>query len=166
MENHLFRIIRSLANSDIDFVICGGVACVLQGCERTTFDIDINIRMNEDNLEKLITVAQTLQLQPRIPEPIERIKDKERREYWIEEKNALVYTLNDTRSFLQVDIFLQYPIEYEELKKNADIFTIEDTPFAVSNKRDLIEAKKSVKPLREKDMHDIRVLEELMEDET
>lgn len=41
MENYLLKIITSLVEKDVDFVICGGVACVLQGCERTTFDIDL-----------------------------------------------------------------------------------------------------------------------------
>jgi hypothetical protein len=43
MKNFLFDVISELKENEVDFVICGDVACVLQGCERTTFDIDLNI---------------------------------------------------------------------------------------------------------------------------
>jgi len=165
MENHLLKIIASLVEVEVDFVVCGGVACVLQGCERTTFDIDIYPRMTEENLDNLIKVFKKLDFHPRIPEPIEHLKDEKKREKWVEEKNALVFTLNDSKSFLQVDLFLHYPIVFDELKKNADIFEIEGISFSVSSKQDLLAAKEQIKPPREKDIQDIRYLKELLKDE-
>lgn len=55
MKNFIFEFIKLLVSQNIDFVICGGIACILQGCERTTLDLDINVNLIEKNIEKLIT---------------------------------------------------------------------------------------------------------------
>ncbi len=54
MRNYLFEVIRAFVESGVDFVVCGGVACVLQGCERTTFDIDIYARLSPENLDRVV----------------------------------------------------------------------------------------------------------------
>lgn len=165
MRNYLFELIRAFVDEGVDFVVCGGVACVLQGSERTTFDIDIYARLTPENLDRVIAAAKKLGLSPRIPEPIELLKDEDRRKAWVEEKNALVYTLNDKDSFLQVDLFLRYPISYPRLRSEADTFEIEGTRFAVSSKENLIEAKRGIDTPREKDLQDIRTLGELIDEE-
>ena len=164
MRNYLFEVIRAFVESGVDFVVCGGVACVLQGCERTTFDIDIYARLSPANLDRVIAAARELGLTPRIPEPIGDLKDEERRRVWIEEKNALVYTLIDEEGFVQVDLLVSYPIEYSRLESNADVFEIEGAQFLVSSKRDLLEVKRTVQPPREKDLQDIRALQELIDE--
>lgn len=164
MRNYLFEVIRAFVEAGVDFVVCGGVACVLQGCERTTFDIDIYARLSPANLDRVIAAAKELGLFPRIPEPIEGLKDEDRRREWIEEKNALVYTLIDEEGFVQVDLLLSYPIEYSRLKSDSDAFEIDGTRFLVSSKRDLLEVKQLVDPPREKDIQDIRTLQELLDE--
>ncbi len=57
MENFLFDAITGLAKAGVDFVICGGVACILQGSNRNSFDLDISVDMNEVNLKKLINAG-------------------------------------------------------------------------------------------------------------
>lgn len=62
MENFLFDAIARLAKVGVDFVICGGVACILQGSNRNSFDLDISIDMNEANLKKLIQDIYDIQM--------------------------------------------------------------------------------------------------------
>ena len=76
-------IIRALCDEQVDFVICGGVACVLQGVQRVTHDIDINVAMDSDNLERLVAAARRLGFQPRSPEPLEAIVNPAKRKSWI-----------------------------------------------------------------------------------
>ena len=40
-NDKLFELMKALSESGVKFVVCGGVACVLQGVERATFDLDI-----------------------------------------------------------------------------------------------------------------------------
>lgn len=164
MKNILFDFIKKLSSADIDFVICGGVACALQGCERTTLDIDINILMDNSNIEKIIKLIKKEKLVPRIPEPLENLLSYERRKAWIQEKNALEYTVISNDGLLQIDIFLTYPIDYQTLKMNSDVIAIDKYKFRISSKEDLITAKQTVKPAREKDIWDIKMLRELLND--
>ena len=162
MQNYIFDIIKKLSQEGIEFVICGGVACFIQGVDRSTYDLDINILIENDNINKMIKIFKENNFIPRIPEPIENFANKEKRNSWINEKGAIVYTVNDSNGIFQIDIFLKYPISFDELKKNADEFEIDNIKFLVSSKKDLIFAKQQVTPLREKDIFDIKQLEKLI----
>lgn len=121
--------------------------------------------MDEENLEVLIQALKELELSPRIPEPLENLKDKDTRKRWVEEKNAVVYTVMSNNGMIQIDIFLAYPISFQNLKNKADVFKIDGVQFYVSSKKDLIYAKQQVHPQRKKDIEDIASLEELLNDE-
>ncbi len=165
-ENFILDLLKKLVENEIDFVVCGGIACVLQGCERTTFDLDIAVSFENENIERLVRFfKENSVFIPRIPEPIEKLKDKAIREKWIKEKNALVYTLITKDGMFQIDIFLWYPIDFETLKRNADIFKIEDVEIKVSSKEDLLKAKEMITPLRDKDLLDIKELKRMIDEE-
>lgn len=164
-ENLLTQTLTSLSDAGVDFVVCGGVACILQGVARATHDLDIRVVLDDVNLPRLIGVARALGLRPRIPEPIDNLADPARRRVWIEEKHALVYTLLTASGAFAVDIFLAYPIPYEELLARADTFTVAGRSIKASSKRDLIAAKQAVTPPRVKDLRDIQDLRELLDAE-
>ncbi len=90
-------------------MICGGVACVLHGVERATYDIDLSVSFEKSNLEKILLVARKFGLNPGIPEPVENILDEIKRKEWFEKKNALVYTFISDNSPLQLNIFTENP---------------------------------------------------------
>jgi len=152
-----------LARNRVDFVLCGGVACILHGISRVTSDLDICVRMDGENLERLIRAAKELELTPRVPEPLESLLDADRRRNWIEEKRAMVFTLLSPDSPLQLDIFLQYPIKYDALKASANTMEVEGLKFSVSSKQHLVEAKRRIQPPRKTDLRDIEDLIELMQ---
>jgi predicted nucleotidyltransferase len=164
-RDELLELLKKLAEKDLDFVICGGVACVLQGVERATYDLDIAIAFENKNIEKLISSAKEHSLKPRIPEPAERLLDENRRKAWVKEKGAIVFTFFSVESPLQLDIFLTEEIPYDELKKSADIFEVEGMKLFVCSKKQLVKLKKLIEPLRDKDMQDIKELEKLINEE-
>ena len=155
----LFELIKELSEAGVKYVVCGGVACVLHGVERATYDLDISIPFENDNLDKIIKVANKFELIPRIPEPVEALKDEIKRKNWLEKKGALVYTFVSKKTPLQLDIFLSYPRTYEELFSKADELVIEGIKFKVSSIEDLIFVKKHIEPMRDKDLTDIKELE-------
>ncbi|HWA06333.1 MAG TPA: hypothetical protein VG961_07275 [Ignavibacteria bacterium] len=154
-----------MTTNKVEFVVCGGVACFLHGVDRATFDLDISISISSDNINKVIYTAKLLGLKPRIPEPIENLLDQVKRELWIKDKGALVYTLIVPDSIIQLDIFLTYPKSYEELQQNAVIMNIKGIDVAVSSREDLIYAKSKVQPSRKKDQDDIAELKRIIENE-
>lgn len=164
-RNDLLETLKQLNNFGIKYVICGGVACVFQGVQRATFDVDISVSFETENLEKIIKLAKELNLKPRMSEPIESFLNEDKRRDWFENKGALVYTLNFYDSPMQLDIFLNYPLSYLELNKKADTVEIDGFKFLISSKEDLLKVKKMVNPMRTKDKIDIEELEKLIENE-
>jgi predicted nucleotidyltransferase len=157
----LFNLIKELSKADIKYVVCGGVACVLQGVERATYDLDISVSFEENNLRKLIEVMKNSKLIPRIPEPVENLLDENKRKEWFEKKGALVYTFLSEKTPLQLDVFLNYPRTYDELFKNSDELEIDNVKFKVSSIEDLLFVKRRIDPARDKDLTDIKELEKI-----
>jgi hypothetical protein len=161
-NNEIWKLIKVLSESEVKYVICGGVACFLHGVERITVDLDVSISLEDSNIEKIIGISKKLNLKPRNPEPIENFLDTEKRRQWIEKKGALVYTLVSDKDYAQLDIFLKYPKTFEELYANSDKMLLNGLEVNVSSKEDLIFAKEAVTPIRYKDETDIRELKILI----
>ncbi len=162
-ENLLTRTLTALADARVRFVVCGGVACVLQGVARTTHDLDLRVALDEPDLRALLVVAGQLGLRPRTPEPAEALLDPERRRAWVEEKHAVVYTLVAPSGAFALDVFLVYPVPLESLEAEATPVDIEGRRVLVSSRRHLVEAKRAVVPPRKVDLRDIEDLLELMD---
>ena len=75
MENYLKEMLVTLADAGVEFVVGGGVACVLHGVERVTLDLDVAVQMNSANLDRLIRAVEQLNLQPRVPVSLADIGD-------------------------------------------------------------------------------------------
>lgn len=160
--NLLQAALLALADRGVDFVVCGGVACVLHGVARTTHDLDVSVALDDSNLRGVVDAARVLGLVPRIPEPVEALLDPERRRAWIEEKNALVYTLLAPSGTFALDVFLSYPVDFPGLRSRADRYEIAGREILVSSKADLVAAKRAVRPPRKQDLRDIEDLLELL----
>ncbi len=160
-RDELFQLLKELSKASVKFVVCGGVAGVLHGVERATYDLDISVSLDTENLKKIIKVADKFKLKPRIPEPVENLLSESKRNEWVEKKGALVYTFSSLKGPLQLDIFLSYPKSYEMLCKSAKQLKIDDLKILVSSIDDLLLAKQKVVPLRDKDKIDIKELENL-----
>lgn len=162
-HNHLQEIISTLASEGIDFIICGGVALVLHGIERVTMDLDLSVDMKENNLQRFLKVMKKLNLIPRAPVPAESLMDPAKRDLMIKEKNALVFTFIDTKNpYRQVDVFLADMLSYDTLKGGAEEITLKGQQVKLVSKSMLLDMKKRIDPLREKDIFDINMLEKIL----
>lgn len=162
-DNLIKRTLVALVDAQIRYVVCGGVACILQGVARATHDLDIRVVLESPDLDRLIVVIRSLGLTPRIPEPLDALLDPERRRVWQHEKNAVVYTVNAPSGAFALDIFLTYPIAFDDLSQSADTFLLDGRSVLVSCKRHLIEAKRAVQPPRKVDQRDIEDLLALLD---
>ena len=59
--------------------------------------------------------------------------------------------------------FLSYPFSFENLLRNSEEISIDDVKIKISSVKDLLEAKKLIIPLRDKDLIDIKELEKIYE---
>ncbi|MEO6694588.1 MAG: hypothetical protein ABIY50_07625 [Ignavibacteria bacterium] len=161
-DKNLIELLKELSKAHVKYIICGGVACVLHGVERATYDIDLSVSFEKSNLQKIVEVTKRFNLKPRIPEPVENLYNESIRKDWVEKKDALVYTFVSDNSPLQLDVFLSYPKSYEELFINCEEVVVDEIKMNVSSLSDLIEVKKLIDPLRDKDRSDIIELERII----
>jgi hypothetical protein len=161
-ENHLIEILCALSDHQVDYVVAGGVAMVLHGVERMTLDIDVALSLEPDNLRRFLDVMSNLCLVPRAPVRAEIILDPDSVAALIREKNALVFTFwSPQEPYRQIDLFLSRENNFEDLASDAYLLTIRGRTVRVASRRKLIEMKSRVRPIREKDINDIRALTEL-----
>ena len=78
MQSRIKEILLTLSEKKVNFILCGGVACVLQGVERMTMDVDIFLEMTGDNLHHFLEAVRHLHMQPRAAVPPEILMDSEK----------------------------------------------------------------------------------------
>ena len=162
MSNHINEILFALTDAEVEFVVGGGVAAVLHGVERVTLDIDLALDMDPANVEKFLRVIHELGLQPRVPVPAHDLMSREAVQRMVAEKGALVFSFVDfDRPLRHVDIFLQDNLSFEELSRDSRKVVIENRAIKIMGIDKLLETKRAISPLRDKDLIDIKQLEKL-----
>jgi hypothetical protein len=162
VSNHINEILFALADAKVEFVVGGGLAGVLHGVERVTLDIDLALNMEPANVEKFLGVMEKLGLKPRAPVPAQDLMSREAVERMIAEKGALVFSFIDfDRPLRHVDIFLRRHLSFEELEGSARVIVVEGRQIKIIGIDKLLEIKRSILPLRDKDLIDIKELEKL-----
>ena len=154
------KILKELVAGGVDFILGGGVACVLHGVERVTMDVDVAVHMASANWDRLILVMNKMGLVPRAPVRPETLADPKVRQAMVEEKKALVFTfIHPYEPSLQLDVFLRPELSYEALKPHAQPMDIGELSLQVASPGKLLALKKGIQPARQKDLLDIAVLE-------
>jgi len=162
MSNHINEILFALTDAEVEFIVGGGVAAVLHGVERVTLDIDLALDMEPANVEKFLQVMQQLGLRPRVLVPARDLMSSEAVRRMVAEKGALVFSFVDfDRPLRHVDIFLQGNLSFGELSRGARKIVIENRVIKIMGIDKLLETKRAITPLRDKDLIDIKQLEKL-----
>lgn len=150
-----FAIIRRLSEEKIKYAVVGGVAVIIHGVPRATFDLDIVIEFSPPNIKKFNKILKEFNLFPFVPiNPLE-LSDKKKRNEWVRKKNAKVINFRDPKNFYNLDVALIY--DYKKLKKIK--IEIEGVKFEVIEKDELIRLKS--KAGRDIDVRDVKNLKEL-----
>lgn len=154
------ELLQSLSAGQVQYVLVGGLAVQLHGFMRSTFDVDLVLAMNDDNLAKFIAVAKQLGLVPSIPVPIESLRDERQIEQWHQEKGMLAFALREPQiGGGVVDVLVRPEVSFEQLRANA----VEGQLFAqqvwIASIDDLLAMKRSAN--RPKDRLDIEALEKI-----
>ena len=164
MELDFEHIFKELTTAGIDFVVVGGVAVNLHGIPRMTYDIDLMILFEEENITKTIKKLERLGYTPRVPVSSEDLVDEKARETWIREKNMKAFTFqNPNQAIAEIDLLIDSCIPYEDIKQRAIMFEIGNTKVPVASIPDLIELK--LGSGRRQDLSDIEHLRKLLDDQ-
>lgn len=156
--------LQCLSDEQIQYVLVGGLAVQLHGFMRATFDIDLVMAMNDENLARFIAVAKRLDLAPSIPVPIESLSDANQIAQWRREKGMLAFSLRESQvGGCVVDVLVDSVVPFAVLKKNAVMGELFGRSIPIASIGDLLEMKRSAN--RPKDMLDIDALEKIMRGE-
>lgn len=154
------RLLQILLEQSIDFVLVGGMAVQLHGYMRMTYDIDLVLAMNDDNLSKFIDAAKTLGLAPVIPVPIESLKNASQIDQWHREKGMLAFALREPGiAGSVVDVLVRPDVSYELLAVDAVEGDLYGRKVKIASIEHLLTMKRIAN--RPKDQLDIVALEKI-----
>jgi hypothetical protein len=142
-------------------VVVGGLATVLHGFARLTADIDLIVDLAPVEARKVIDTLQSIGLRPRAPVAAELFADAAERESWIRDKGMRVFSMWDPKNPMRVvDLFVEEPIDFQELFARSEVMTLEQTTVRVASIPDIIRLKHAAN--RPQDAIDIAALEAIL----
>jgi hypothetical protein len=154
------ELLQSLSGESVQYVLVGGLAVQLHGFMRSTFDIDLVLAMNDENLARFIAVAKRYGLVPSIPVPIDSLRDANQIEQWHREKGMLAFALREPQvGGSVVDILVRPNVPFEQLMANAVAGELFAQKIWIASIDDLITMKRIAN--RAKDQLDIAALEKI-----
>jgi hypothetical protein len=149
------QLLRALTDGGVDFVVIGGVAAVLHGSARATFDLDVCFASNPDNLEALGRTLIGLRAQLRgVTEAVPFVPDAAAL------RRVDVLTLTTTAGDLDVLRAPSGAPRYDVLRGHADRFDVGGFEVRVASVEDLIAMKTAAG--RPKDLADVEELEAIL----
>ena len=132
----------SLNQAFVRYMVAGGIAVNLYGIERATADLDLVLKLENENLLRFTGVAETLGLRPKIPVRLSDFIDPKKRELWIKEKGMKVFSLYDPKnSFFLIDIFTEIPFDFDEVYRQRNRIRLENIVIPVVPIKKLITMK-------------------------
>jgi predicted nucleotidyltransferase len=151
-ELSLTGLLRSLVDAEVDFVVVGGVAVIVQASPRFTKDLDICYSLEQENLDRLGDALVKLDARLRgIEEDLPFVPDGRTL------RHAQMLTL--TTSAGDIDL-LAHPAgapTYPALRRNATRIDLEGITVLVASVDDLIAMKRAAG--RPQDLVDLESLE-------
>ncbi len=159
MTLNLLEILSHLHDNKVDFVIVGGVAAALHGNSRVTFDLDVVPRLTPDSWAAAIDLLWSLGARPRIPEPLERVRDVDQVRRWRNEKNMLALNFRSPDGGTELDFLVSESDRFDELRQRAVKVAVDGRTFFVASIDDLITMKEQAG--RPQDLLDVAQLRDI-----
>lgn len=143
MINRLTGIFSHLERHEVRYVVMGGIAVVLYGVPRATFDLDLLIEAREENAAKLLHALQEAGFATALLTTPEDLLRHE------------ITVFNDK---IRIDVFTRTPgLQFEDAWERRVQLSYQGQTFWVVSKPDLLAAKRASG--RPKDLEDVRLLE-------
>src|SRR4029077_8985317 len=110
----LEAILRALNDSNVRYLIVGGLAVVAHGYVRYTADVDMFLDLERENTLRAMKALEAIGYRPVVPVKAEQFADEELRESWRQEKGMIVFQLFDSnRPDTRLDVFVTEPFDFD-----------------------------------------------------
>jgi hypothetical protein len=162
-SSFLEPIFSALNEAGIRYLVVGGLAAVLHGHARLTSDVDMIIDLEPDQARKAMEVLVNLGFQPRAPVDAGDFADPAVRAAWMAEKGMRVFSMWDPKNpMVEIDLFVDHPILFEELWTESEIMALNETTARVVSAQHLIQLKRLAG--RPQDLQDAEALEAIQKE--
>ena len=162
MELDYQAIFRELNGIGIDYLVVGGLAVNFHGVPRTTYDIDLMILLEPENILKLVTKLTQWGYRPKIPIDPKDLTDENKRSSWVHEKGMKAFNFySETLPIGEIDIVIDSPMPYQELRGRAIRVELQEERIPTVSIHDLIELK--LRAGRKQDLADVEHLKMVLE---
>ncbi len=143
MLQRLKDVFRSFADRDVRYVVIGGIAAVMHGVPRATFDVDLLIDPTLENAERLLAALEQAQVGTAS---------------LITPQQMLANEITVFSDRVRIDVQTSTPgLTFDQAWRNRVTMSFEDQSFFVASKQDLIASKRAAG--RAIDLEDIDMLE-------
>ena len=159
MASNFLDILSQLHDHHVEFVIVGGVAASLHGGSRVTFDLDVVPSLAQESWQAAVDLLWSLGARPRIPEPLDRIRDAEQVRRWRTDKGMLALNFRAPDGSTEVDLLVGESDTFDALRQRAVKVTVGERTFLVASIDDLIKMKQRAG--RPQDLLDIAELQDI-----
>lgn len=158
--NPFARVLEALHDNGVRYVVAGGFAAVMHGCNRFTADLDLIVDLAPEEARKAVATLSGLGLKPRVPVDPFAFADAATRQQWARDKGMQVFTFTDPDvPAFSVDLFIEPPDDFEQLRARATVLSYHGRSLPICGLDDLIALKKAAG--RPQDAADIRDLEQI-----
>ncbi|MBI5025328.1 MAG: nucleotidyl transferase AbiEii/AbiGii toxin family protein [Nitrospirae bacterium] len=162
MELDFQSLFKEFNKLKVDYLVVGGLAVNFHGVPRMTYDIDLMILLQSENISKLVAKLVDWGYRPKIPVNPMDLADEGKRSLWISEKGMKAMNFySETSPIGEIDIVFDSPIPYDELKSRAVMIEIHGEKIPTISIHDLIELKQ--KSGRKQDIADVEYLKIILE---
>jgi len=141
--NRLQGVFASFQKHDVRYLVIGGIAAVLYGVPRATFDLDILIAADHENAEKLLKALLEADLGTAGMITPEELLENE---------------ITVFKDRIRIDVQTSTPgLVFNKAWENRNEMDFRGQKFSVVSREDLISSKKAAG--RDIDLEDVRLLE-------
>ena len=155
-------IFREFNKLGIDYLVVGGLAVNFHGIPRMTYDIDLMILLQSENILKLVSQLTRWGYKPKIPIDPRDLADEKTRSSWIRDKEMKALNFfSEKLPIGEIDVVFESPIPYDKLKLRSVKIELEGEKVPLISIHDLIELK--MKAGRKQDLTDAEHLKRILE---
>jgi len=157
-------IFRGLNKERIRYIVVGGIAVNLYGIPRMTYDIDLLLDLEDDNLRRFLRLVKGWGFKPKIPVDIMGFAEEGKRQDWIKNRGMKAFTLiNPEWAISEIDVIVDSPVDYKDACRDVKMVRIHNIRIPLISIDNLIKMKR--KTGRQQDRDDIRYLRRLKVEE-
>jgi predicted nucleotidyltransferase len=160
MPTDFLSVLRALQERGVRYVLVGGLAVLLHGIDRLTADIDLVVDLAPEQASKAVDTLLELGFKTHAPVDARQFADAAVRKSWQRDSGMLVLSFWDPQHrHPTVDLFADYPMEFEALYAQALLLSLVGTTVRVASVEHLIRIKRAAG--RPQDLVDANRLAEL-----